>query len=99
MAEVPKGRPDRGQRIIHLPVEEAKKRRWEAGVRKYGPVFYLDPMEEAFDEAIDLMNYAEEATRHGYDPHLCSHIRALASLAAQAIKDTYTDAHPSNPTI
>ena len=49
------------EKLIHLPIEEARKAKWRRGREQYGPVFIGQPLEELDEELLDAMNYAEEA--------------------------------------
>lgn len=72
-------------RLIHLPIEEARAVKWKRGRERYGPVFIGHPLVELDEELLDAMNYAEEATRSGFDMagipedlrRLCERIRAI----------------------
>jgi len=77
------------EKLIHLPIEEARAAKWRRGREKYGPVFIGDPLEELDEELLDAMNYAEEAARWGFPMagvgedlrRLCERIRAIYGAA------------------
>ena len=54
------------EKLIHLPIEEARAAKWRRGREQYGPVFIGHPLEELDEELLDAMNYAEEAARRGF---------------------------------
>lgn len=54
---------------LTLTIDEARAKRHEMGIKKYrqdptGP-YIGDPIEHAYEEALDLMNYLEEMDRQG----------------------------------
>lgn len=53
-------------KLIRLPIEEARAAKWRRGREHYGPVFIGHPLEELDEELLDAMNYAEEAERWGF---------------------------------
>jgi hypothetical protein len=73
------------EKLIHLPIEEARAAKWRRGREHHGPVFIGHPLEELDEELLDAMNYAEEAARRGFPMagivedlrHLCERIRAI----------------------
>ena len=77
------------EKLLHLPIKEARAAKWRRGRERYGPVFIGDPLEELDEELLDAMNYAEEAARRGFqmagireDLHrLCERIRAIYRAA------------------
>jgi hypothetical protein len=77
------------EKLIHLPIEEARAAKWRRGRERYGPVFRGHPLEELDEELLDAMNYAEEAARWGFPMaeiaedlwSLCKRIRAIHSAA------------------
>jgi hypothetical protein len=77
------------EKLIHLPVEEARAAKWRRGREQYGPAFIGHPLEELDEELLDAMNYAEEAARRGFPMmgipedlrHLCERIRAIYRAA------------------
>jgi hypothetical protein len=77
------------EKLIHLPIEEARAAKWRRGREQYGPVFIGHPLEELDEELLDAMNYAEEAARRGFPitgipedlRRLCKRIRAIYSAA------------------
>ena len=78
------------EKLIHLPIEEARAAKWRRGREQYGPVFIGHPLEELDEELLDAMNNAEEAARRGFPMvgipedlrHLCERIRAIYRAAA-----------------
>jgi len=83
-----------GEKLIHLPIEEARAAKWRRGREHYGPVFIGHPLEELDEELLDAMNYAEEAARWGFPMagigedlrHLCERIRAVYRAAAGTLR-------------
>ncbi len=77
------------EKLIHLPIEEARAAKWRRGREQYGPVFIGHPREELDEELLDAMNYAEEAARRGFPMagiaedlrNLCERIRAIYGAA------------------
>ncbi len=77
------------EKLIHLPIEEARAAKWRRGQEQYGPVFIGHPLEELDEELLDAMNYAEEAARRGFPMgeigeglrRLCERIRAIYGAA------------------
>ena len=77
------------EKLIHLPIEEARAPKWRWGREQYGPVFIGHPPEELYEELLDLMKYAEEAARRGFTMagisadlrRLCERIRAIYRAA------------------
>ena len=77
------------EKLIHLPIEEARAAKWRRGREQHGPVFIGHPLEELDEELLDAMNYAEEAARRGFPMvgisedlrHLCERIRAIYRAA------------------
>jgi hypothetical protein len=73
------------EKLIHLPIEQARAVKWRHGRERYGPVFTGDPLEELDEELLDAMNYAEEAARRGFPMaqiaedlrRLCDRTRAI----------------------
>ena len=73
------------EKLIHLPIEEARAAKWRRGRQQYGPVFIGHPLEELDEELLDAINYAEEAARRGFPMagiaedlrHLTERIRAI----------------------
>ena len=45
-----------GEKLIHLPIEEARAAKWRRGREQYGPVFIGHPLEELDEELLDAMN-------------------------------------------
>lgn len=72
-------------KLIHLPIDEARAVKWRRGRERYGSAFIGHPLEELDEELLDAMNYAEEATRRGFEmggipedlQRLCERIRAI----------------------
>jgi hypothetical protein len=77
------------EKLIHLPIEEARAAKWRRGRDQYGPVFIGHPLEELDEELSDAMNYAEETARRGFPMvgiaedlwRLCERIRAIYRAA------------------
>ena len=77
------------EKLIHLPIEEARAAKWRRGRDQYGPVFIGHPLEELDEELLDAMNYAEEAARRGFPMagiaedlrDLCERTRAIYRAA------------------
>jgi len=82
------------EKLIHLPIEEARAAKWRRGREQYGPVFIGHPLEELDEELLDAMNYAEEAARRGFPMagigedlrHLCERIRAIHGAAEDNLR-------------
>jgi hypothetical protein len=82
------------EKLIHLPIEQARAAKWRRGRQQYGPVFIGHPLEQLDEELLDAMNHAEEAERLafpmaglGEDLHrLCERIRAIH----RAAQDSFT---------
>jgi hypothetical protein len=78
------------EKLIHLPIEEARAAKWRRGREQYGPVFIGHPLEELDEELLDAMNYAEEAARRSFQMagiseelrRLCERTRAIYRAAA-----------------
>jgi hypothetical protein len=77
------------EKLIHLPIEEARAAKWRRGRQQYGPVFIGHPLEELDEELLDAMNYTEEAARRGFPMagtvadlrRLCERVRAIYRAA------------------
>jgi hypothetical protein len=54
------------EKLIHLPIEEARAEKWRHGREQYGPVFIGHPLEDLDEDLLDAMNYADEAARRGF---------------------------------
>ncbi|MCE5308530.1 MAG: hypothetical protein LLG20_12905 [Acidobacteriales bacterium] len=54
------------EKLIHVPIEEARAAKWRRGREHYGPVFIGHPLEELDEELLDAMNNAGEAARQGF---------------------------------
>ncbi len=82
------------EKLIHLPIEEARAAKWRRGREQYGPVFMGHPLEELDEELLDAMNYAEEAARRGLPMagiaeglwDLCERIRAIYDAAEGTLR-------------
>ena len=76
-------------KLIDLPIDRARRVKWERGRARYGPVFVGHPLEELDEELLDGMNYAAEAARRGFPMagisedirRLCERIRAVYGAA------------------
>ncbi|MGA3026957.1 MAG: hypothetical protein ABSF98_19545 [Bryobacteraceae bacterium] len=44
------------EKLIHLPIEEARAAKWRRGREQYGPFFIGHPLEELDEELLDAMN-------------------------------------------
>jgi len=85
-------------KLIRLPIEQARLAKWRRGREQHGPVFIGHPLEELDEELLDAMNYAEEAARQGFPMAgigedlrlLCERIRAIYGAAEPIL--TLTDA-------
>jgi hypothetical protein len=81
------------EKLIDLPIEEARAAKWRRGRELHGPVFIGHPighpLEELDEELLDAMNYAEEAARRGFPMagiaedlrDLCERTRAIYRAA------------------
>ena len=84
------------EKLIHLPIEEARAAKWRRGRAQYGPDFIGHPLEELDEELLDAMNYAEEAARRGFPMagiaedlrRLCERIRAIYGGGEGSLTDT-----------
>lgn len=66
-------------RLIDMPIEVARRVKWERGQRVYGPTFVGHPLEQFDEEMIDALNYLDEAERWGYAvPGLRERVTAIA---------------------
>lgn len=57
--------PKQGE-LLALPVEVARKRKFDKGRAEHGPIFKLDPLVEMDQELLDSLNYCDEAERRGH---------------------------------
>jgi hypothetical protein len=65
-------------RLIDLPTDQAKKKKWAEGQKKYGPTFVGDPLEQLDSELIDALNDIDEAERRGISlPGFADNIRDM----------------------
>ena len=77
------------EKLVRLPIEEARVAKWRQGRERYWPVFIGHPLEELDEELLDAMNYAEEASQRGFHVagigedlrRLCERIRAIYGAA------------------
>jgi hypothetical protein len=51
--------------LIGMELAEARRVKWARGRRKFGAEFVGDPLEEAFEEVVDLLNYLDELAVRG----------------------------------
>ena len=77
----------------HMPLNEALADRWADGIAKYrqhlAQEFQGDPVEEAFEEALDLCNYSDEAVENGPENERAQmrRISQCAENLANAVRD------------
>ena len=73
--------------LINLPLDEARKIKWQWGRAKYGAEFVGHPLEQLDSELLDALNYVEEAERQGYSLHnVDSYLRILSKRVQDAYK-------------
>jgi hypothetical protein len=77
-----------------MQLAEARRVKWERGRRQYGgPVFVGDPLEEAFEEVVDLINYLEEAAFRG--EQVSDMIRTAEEFGVR-LQNLYRKARPAD---
>ena len=71
-------------RYIEYPsLNEALIQKWAAGRAKHGVVWQGEPVEEAFEECLDLIHYLDKAVEQGYD---LGHLRTRFVAAALELR-------------
>lgn len=58
------------RKLIELPIEQARRLKWERGRKEHGTIMNLGPTEELYSECLDGINYALmlEMEAHGDKP-------------------------------
>ncbi len=70
-------------KLIDLPIEEARFKKWQQGQEEHGPFMILDPLEELFAELLDGINYANELDDEFRSRNVCG-FQNMARLLREA---------------
>jgi hypothetical protein len=54
------------EKLIDLPLEEARAAKWRRVQQQHGPAFIGHPLEKLDEELLDAMSYAEEGALRGF---------------------------------
>jgi hypothetical protein len=79
--------------LCRLTLAEAKSAKWRAGRDAYGPDWHGEhPLVEAFSEAVDLLNYLDEAARRGEEVEKIVEAAELLARVLQGRSRALTEA-------
>lgn len=79
-----------------MPVEQARRAKWEAGKAVYGDEFVGEPAEHGDEECLDAWNYAEQMEKEGYPPYTCRAIKETVENLQQLFRSAYTERHKTD---
>jgi len=82
-----------GQELVEMPIMEAMKAKWNAGLKEYGrapdePFKGEKAVFELFAELVDGLNYCDQAEQEGFDmKSIREHVLAAVVLTRMAIQE------------